>query len=172
MKKTENIFEIEENLEDNWTEEIHETMLELKEKLDLPTEEVERTVIDLDKKEKRKYERYEIDVPISVNTENRIIETWTKDISYSGCFIKTNAPYAIGDIIKLNITTEVKGIGDLVHGDYSLTPITAIVRWQRTNSNMSQEFEGMGVEFINLTPAQKNEIEKILLISETETYIT
>lgn len=157
---------------DDWTEELQETMLELKDSLDLPTEEVERTLVSRFANEKRKAHRYEIDVPISVNSENRIIESWIGDLNYSGCFIKTDAPYEVGEKIYLNLTTQMSGASNLKHGSITSSPIKAVVRWCRTNQNMSLEYEGMGVEFIDLTESQKQDIKTILRVSETETYIS
>ena len=51
--------------------------------------------------EKRKETRFAYEAPIKWANSNRIIESNTRDISYSGVFVETLAPCAIGEKIKI-----------------------------------------------------------------------
>lgn len=163
---------IEDDLGNEWTEEVENALHELKEKLDFPTEEIERTVVERMGVERRKAKRVEIRVPISTTNGNRITESFTTDMNYNGCFIETEAPHRVGDSIEISLQTNFTGIGELSHGTIETETIRAVVRWQRAKVENPNEYSGMGVQFVSLTQEQKNQIQKILLISETETLMS
>lgn len=109
--------------------------------------------------EKRKEPRFAIDAPIKWSNSNRIIESNTRDISYSGVFIETLAPCEVGERIKISIPI-VSGTID-VEGE---------VRWVREGDDGA--LEGMGVYFLReLNFAERNAIKIMLIGSETETLI-
>jgi len=111
--------------------------------------------------EKRSEMRFSVSVPIRWTNANRIIESSTRDISYSGVFIQTLAPCSIGD--KINATIPVE------NGDTKIQ-IEGEVRWIRVDENGNPE--GMGVFFLrDLTPTERVAMEAMLIDSNTETLI-
>lgn len=125
-------------------------------------------------REQRRAKRIEIKVPVLTTNKNRItkVESFTSNMNYNGCFIETEAPYKVGEKITISLQSRLTGIGGLLHGPVDTEPIEAIVRWQRLNPNNSEEYVGMGVEFLNITQNQKDQVERILLISETDTLMS
>jgi len=109
--------------------------------------------------EKRKETRFAIEARIKWANSNRIIESNTRDISYSGVFVETLAPCAIGEKIKITIpvingTIETEGE----------------VRWIREDEEGIPE--GMGIYFLReLSRAEKDAVKIMLIGSNTETLI-
>jgi len=109
--------------------------------------------------EKRKEPRFLIDVPIKWKNSNRIIESVTKDISYSGVFVETLAPCEVGERINISIP--------VVNGSIEME---GEVRWIRVGDDGYPE--GMGVYFLrDLTSAEKSLMRIMLIGSKTETLI-
>lgn len=109
--------------------------------------------------EKRKEPRFTINVPIKWSNSNRIIESSTRDISYSGVFVETLAPCEVGETIMISIP--------ITNGTIN---IEGEVRWIREGNDGYPE--GMGVYFLrDFTLAERNEIKIMLIGSETETLI-
>ena len=109
--------------------------------------------------DKRREHRFVIDVPVKWENANRVIESSTKDISYSGVFIETLAPCAVRDI--LNITVPVGAETLEIEGE---------VRWLRLDEDGTSE--GMGVYFLReLTPTERSAVKGMLAGSQTETLI-
>lgn len=109
--------------------------------------------------ERRKEPRFTITAAIKWSNGNRIIESNTRDISYSGVFVETLAPCEVGETIKISIpivsgTIEVEGE----------------VRWIREDDEGHPE--GMGIYFLReLSFAERNAIKIMLIGSDTETLI-
>ncbi len=68
------------------------------------------------------------------------------DLSTHGAFLKTNATYAIGRVLDLRFVLPSAG---------TFTTCSAIVRHQRPG-------QGIGVEFLDLSPEIRGRIEKIV----------
>ena len=109
--------------------------------------------------EKRKETRFAISAPIKWSNSNRIIESNTRDISYSGVFVETLPPCEVGEKIKITIPV----VNEAVETEGE-------VRWIREDESGNPE--GMGIYFLReLTFAEKNAIKIMLIGSETETLI-
>jgi len=68
-------------------------------------------------KERRKYERFSLTLPVRMETMNsgkkQVFEFETRDISAAGAFINTMEPFPIGTWFKLDLTTQSERIKEL-----------------------------------------------------------
>ena len=67
--------------------------------------------------DKRKFERFDIELPARLETissnRKQVFDLITKDISASGAFIDTNSPFSEGMCIKMNLSIQSKRIKEL-----------------------------------------------------------
>ena len=107
--------------------------------------------------ERREEKRVEIIWPVSIKTNNEIIQAETKELSRSGAFVKCSKPLSLGERFFLFIETP---------GKVSIY-LKAEVVW--SNSNIPEEkvvTRGMGIRFI-----RNNDENAELLKSSLENYL-
>lgn len=67
--------------------------------------------------DKRKYERFEIELPARLETivsnRKQVYEFITKNISASGAFVSTNSSFSDGSRIKMSLKTQNKRLAEL-----------------------------------------------------------
>lgn len=72
---------------------------------------------------KRKYERFDIELPARMETvsskKKQVFEFVTKNISAAGAFLSTNSPFSEGIGIKMSLSTQNKRLAELT-GSQSL----------------------------------------------------
>lgn len=82
--------------------------------------------------------------------EGDYVISYSRDISVDGMFLYTNVPARIGDISKLHFSV----------GDLKDISITTKVVW--VNHSPSSKDTGMAVQFLNTSPAVKENILKLI----------
>jgi uncharacterized protein (TIGR02266 family) len=103
----------------------------------------------------RAAERYDLEIKVDLESEHNFYTGLTQNISAGGLFIATHHLRRIGD--RLNLKFQLPG------SDQSIQVETE-VRWIRENSalNRVDGSTGMGVRFINLSPAATAVINQFL----------
>jgi uncharacterized protein (TIGR02266 family) len=95
--------------------------------------------------ERRIHRRHSVDLEVNVTSQHNFFTGFCRDISEGGLFLATYDLRPTGDLIDLHFT---------LPGGHEIRT-TGIVRWQRTWSGEGQEWPGIGVEFLALSPEDK-----------------
>ena len=103
----------------------------------------------------RAAERYDLEIKVDLESEHNFYTGLTQNISAGGLFIATHHLRRIGDRISLKF--QLPGIDTPLQVDTE-------VRWIRENSALTRAdgATGMGVRFINLSPAATAAINQFL----------
>ena len=103
----------------------------------------------------RAAERFDLEVKVDLESDHNFYTGLTQNISSGGLFIATNALRRIGDRITLKFS---------LPGSPEPVSVETEVRWIRENSalNRVDGATGMGVRFVNLSPAASGAIQKFL----------
>jgi len=59
-------------------------------------------------KEKRKYVRHQVSIPIDISFQGLFYQGWVKNISQTGAFIKVRGSFAVGEDISFFFLREIK----------------------------------------------------------------
>lgn len=123
--------------------------------------------------ERRRYKRTIVDIPVRIFAPGKkeSIKGMAKDISIGGAYIQCGYPFSTGD--KLLLEIQYEGLG-LLHAQVTIssgimaeiperTAEPSIVRWIRQITD-----KGFGVEFLNLSPANKNFVTRLLRYLERQ----
>jgi uncharacterized protein (TIGR02266 family) len=112
--------------------------------------------------ERRAEPRIELAVEVGLETEHNFYTGLTQDISSGGLFIATGLSYELGDRIGVRFT--LPGRAEPIVAE-------AEVRWVRDRRLTStNEAEGVGLRFVDLTPEAKAEIAQFLRQRESLFY--
>jgi uncharacterized protein (TIGR02266 family) len=111
----------------------------------------------------RAAERFDLEVKVDLESDHNFYTGLTQNISSGGVFIATSAIRKIGDHITLKFT--LPGSGETLAVDTE-------VRWIRENSALHkvEGATGMGVRFVNLSPAAATAIQKFVESRESLYY--
>jgi len=103
----------------------------------------------------RAAERFDLEVNVDLESDHNFYTGLTQNISSGGVFIATNAIRKIGDRITLKFS--LPGTGETL-------AVETEVRWIRENSALHkvEGATGMGVRFVNLSPAAASVIQKFI----------
>jgi len=103
----------------------------------------------------RAAERFDLEVNVDLESDHNFYTGLTQNISSGGVFIATNALRKIGDRITLKFS--LPGTGETL-------AVETEVRWIRENSALHKVdgATGMGVRFVNLSPAAATAIQKFV----------
>lgn len=113
--------------------------------------------------ERRTAIRHELEVQVDFESEHNFYTGLTQDISTGGLFVSTNQIKKVGDRVRLKFSLPNQGVEVEVETE---------VRWVRETSSLQRNDcePGMGLRFINLTPAAKQVIETFLKERESLFY--
>jgi uncharacterized protein (TIGR02266 family) len=103
----------------------------------------------------RAAERFDLEVNVDLESDHNFYTGLTQNISSGGVFIATNAIRKIGDRITLKFS--LPGTGETL-------AVETEVRWIRENSALHKVdgATGMGVRFVDLSPAAATAIQKFV----------
>jgi uncharacterized protein (TIGR02266 family) len=103
----------------------------------------------------RAAERFDLEVKVDLESDHNFYTGLTQNISSGGVFIATNAIRKIGDRITLKFS---------LPGTNETLAVETEVRWIRENSALHkvEGATGMGVRFVNLSPAAASMIQKFV----------
>ncbi len=103
----------------------------------------------------RAAERFDLEVKVDLESDHNFYTGLTQNISSGGVFIATNAIRKIGDRITLKFS---------LPGTTETLAVETEVRWIRENSALHKVdgATGMGVRFVNLSPAAAAMIQKFV----------
>jgi uncharacterized protein (TIGR02266 family) len=103
----------------------------------------------------RAAERFDLEVKVDLESDHNFYTGLTQNISSGGVFIATSAIRKIGDRITLKFS--LPGTGETL-------AVETEVRWIRENSALHkvEGATGMGVRFVNLSPAAAAMIQKFV----------
>jgi len=59
-------------------------------------------------KEKRKYVRHQVSIPVDISFQGRFYHGWVKNISQTGAFIKVGGSFSVGQDISFYFLREIK----------------------------------------------------------------
>ena len=106
--------------------------------------------------EMRAAHRFNLQVDVSLRSEDNFFQGFSENISEGGVFIATLAPPSTGTVVNLTLTV----------GDDESVGVQGIVRWIRVNSD--GEATGCGVQFTNLSTQAERAISLLLAQSEKD----
>ena len=110
----------------------------------------------------RASERFDLEIKVDLESDHNFYTGLTQNISAGGLFIATHALRKIGDRITLKFT---------LPGHAESVTVETEVRWIRENTAlMRAEGTGMGVRFINLSPAATTAITQFLATRDSLYY--
>ncbi|HEY6475051.1 MAG TPA: TIGR02266 family protein [Polyangia bacterium] len=111
----------------------------------------------------RAAERFDLEVKVDLESDHNFYTGLTQNISSGGVFIATSAIRKIGDRITLKFTLPESG---------ETLAVETEVRWIRENSALHkvEGATGMGVRFVNLSPAAATAIQKFVESRESLYY--
>jgi len=95
--------------------------------------------------ERRIHQRFSVDLEVNGTSKHNFFTGFCRDLSEGGIFLATYDLRPIGDLVDLRFT---------LPGGHEIRT-TGVVRWQRTSSGGDQEWSGMGVEFLALSPEDR-----------------
>ena len=103
----------------------------------------------------RAAERFDLEVKVDLESDHNFYTGLTQNISSGGLFIATSAIRKIGDRITLKFS---------LPGTTDTLAVETEVRWIRENSALHkvEGATGMGVRFVNLSPAAAATIQKFV----------
>ena len=103
----------------------------------------------------RASERFDLEVKVDLESDHNFYTGLTQNISSGGLFIATSTIRRIGDRITLQFT---------LPGTPEPVSVDTEVRWIRENTALHRVdgATGMGVRFVNLSPAASAAIQKFL----------
>jgi uncharacterized protein (TIGR02266 family) len=103
----------------------------------------------------RSAERFDLEVKVDLESDHNFYTGLTQNISSGGLFIATNALRKIGDRITLKFS---------LPGTQESVSVETEVRWIRENSALHrvEGSTGMGVRFVDLSPAAAAAIQQFL----------
>jgi uncharacterized protein (TIGR02266 family) len=103
----------------------------------------------------RAAERFDLEVKVDLESDHNFYTGLTQNISSGGVFIATSAIRKIGDRITLKFS---------LPGTNETLAVETEVRWIRENSALHkvEGATGMGVRFVNLSPAAAAMIQKFV----------
>ena len=103
----------------------------------------------------RAAERFDLEVKVDLESDHNFYTGLTQNISSGGVFIATSAIRKIGDRITLKFS---------LPGTNETLAVETEVRWIRENSALHkvEGATGMGVRFVNLSPAAATMIQKFV----------
>ena len=103
----------------------------------------------------RAAERFDLEVKVDLESDHNFYTGLTQNISSGGLFIATNALRKIGDRITLKFS---------LPGTQESVSVETEVRWIRENSALHrvEGSTGMGVRFVDLSPAAAAAIQQFL----------
>ena len=104
--------------------------------------------------ERRAAPRHDVATEVSFESETNFYVGFTADVSAGGLFVVTWSTRPIGSHIRLTFT--------LPDGDREVA-VDGVVRWVREHNARDPDlWPGMGIQFENLDPEVKDEIERFL----------
>ena len=111
----------------------------------------------------RAAERFDLEVKVDLESDHNFYTGLTQNISSGGLFIATNALRKIGDRITLKFS---------LPGSIEPLAVETEVRWIRENSALHRVDgnTGMGVRFVNLSPAAAAAINQFVQARESLYY--
>lgn len=111
----------------------------------------------------RAAERFDLEVKVDLESDHNFYTGLTQNISTGGLFIATSAIRKIGDRITLKFS---------MPGSAEPLSVETEVRWIRENSALHkvEGSTGMGVRFVNLTPAAAATINQFVQSRESLYY--
>ena len=111
----------------------------------------------------RAAERFDLEVKVDLESDHNFYTGLTQNISSGGVFIATNALRKIGDRITLKFS---------LPGSVEPLAVETEVRWIRENSALHRVdgSTGMGVRFVNLSPAAAAAINQFVQARESLYY--
>ena len=111
----------------------------------------------------RAAERFDLEVKVDLESDHNFYTGLTQNISSGGVFIATSAIKKIGDRITLKFS---------LPGTNETLAVETEVRWIRENSALHKTDgnTGMGVRFVNLSPAAAAAIQQFVQSRESLYY--
>jgi len=105
-------------------------------------------------RDKRRFQRAEFKVEVSLETDHNFWAGFTENISEGGLFIATLADRALGDPLSLEFTPP---------GYLEPLQVQCVVRWVRKTNPMDEDAPpGLGVEFLDLPGHAAAEINRFI----------
>ena len=93
----------------------------------------------------RRYDRAELHVEVSLESEHNFFVGFSENVSEGGLFIATHSLREMGSLVRLTF--------QLPDRDHPLT-VEAVVRWSRVYSETSDTPPGLGLQFVDLGSAE------------------
>lgn len=101
---------------------------------------------------RRRHERHSIELPLIYVSSELEIEVLTRNLSVSGVFVRSNILDPIGTRCRLTI---------LVDGGPALE-INGVVRRVVSHQEAGEDFEGLGIEFVDVLPGQRGWLQNVV----------
>jgi uncharacterized protein (TIGR02266 family) len=114
---------------------------------------VDRSAVEKDGAGRREYNRFGVELDVSVSSEHNFYAGFVENMSVGGLFIATHQLKPIGESVEFSMT--LPGSDEPIRG-------TGEVRWQRLYSETSNVPPGMGIRFHQLDSASLARIEEFL----------
>jgi len=113
--------------------------------------------------QQRRAERHDIEVAVDFESDSNFYAGLTQNISTGGLFIATHRIRKVGERVNLKFT---------LPGASKAIEVETEVRWIRENSSLmrTESSPGMGVRFIDMSPADAQLIQKFLESRESLLY--
>ena len=103
---------------------------------------------------RRKYDRVPITLEVNYNTEMDFLNSYTRDVSAGGMFVRTIYPLPEGT--ELNVKFAIPEI----KADFSL--VAKVVWAAKPEIGSSNEESGMGISFVNITKEKSKILQDYL----------
>ena len=114
---------------------------------------VDRSTVARDAAGRRAYDRFSVELDVSVSSDHNFYAGFVENMSVGGLFIATHQLKPIGENVEFSMT--LPGSDEPIRG-------SGEVRWQRLYSETSNVPPGMGIRFHALDSASLARIEEFL----------
>lgn len=106
-------------------------------------------------RERRKFERLVVDLPVDYGANDTFLYSLISDFSAMGIFIKTTSPQPTGTKLHLRFTPP---------GQSKPLELEGKVTWINPvhQDNDPQRQPGMGIQFLNVTETQKKQLQQVV----------
>ncbi|MBT8492947.1 MAG: PilZ domain-containing protein [Deltaproteobacteria bacterium] len=110
--------------------------------------------------ERRRHQRYDIQLGAEVNTADRSFSAGTRDVSASGACLESPYPLDETSFVMLNLHLVVDGIED---ADFAPLTVRAQVQWTAELEDLSAAWRHLaGLRFDGMNDDAKNWLEQVI----------
>jgi hypothetical protein len=110
--------------------------------------------------QRRAHARFSVGFGAEVHTEKGVISAGTSDVSRGGCRLKSGRPLPEGVTVKIDLCLTVDGIQE---ADPPRLSVLGRIQWTAEGEDEQGVAHTSGVRFEDMTPAQGDWLDRILL---------